>query len=147
MPYRNAGQGLCAVCNHFTVGERCPRCGRALCPEHAPASGAHRCTECEAEYDQVSVLVRSVPIRVPALRVVVVALVCVVLMLVGQLEAFKEIGPYLTAAGGAMMMIFFAALGVIWRRRSSLRERFLAEHHNTLGPAVRPSSCFLPVRW
>ena len=146
MPYRNAGQGLCAVCNHFTAGDLCPRCGRALCPEHAPLR-AHRCTDCEAEYDQLSVLVRSVPIGLLALRVAVVALVCVLLMLVGQLEAFVEIGPFLTAAGGVMMLIFFAALGVIWRRRRSLRGRFLAEQHTAPSPPVRPSACCLLVRW
>lgn len=126
MPYRHAGPSLCTVCNDFTAGARCQRCGRPLCHEHA-LPDRRRCADCEAEYAQVATLVRSAPIGAIALQVVAMVSICLLLVLVGQLEAFSEIGPYLSLAGGVMTVIFLASLGVILRRRLLIRVSFLAE--------------------
>jgi len=145
MPYRHAGPGLCTECNDFTAGARCHRCGRPLCQQHAVPDG-HRCSDCEAEYAQVATLVRSAPIGAIALQVVAMVSICLLLVMVGQLEAFSEIGPYLSLAGGVMTVIFLAALGVILRRRISVRDSFLAERSGGSSPApaaVAEPSVFL----
>lgn len=148
MPYRVAGRALCSMCNDFTAGQQCPRCGRDLCQRHAPHAES-RCPDCEAEYAQVAALVRSVPIVLLTLRVGVVICVCLLLVLVGQLEAFHEIGSYLSFAGVAMTLTFIVALGVLWRGRRQLRQRFLAEQHDApLVPVRAPDPRMLPmVRW
>jgi uncharacterized protein (DUF983 family) len=149
MPYRHAGPGLCTVCNSFTAGNRCPRCGRALCQEHA-VPDTQRCSDCEAEYAQMAALVCSVPIVLVALQVATVVCICMLLVLVGQLEVFTDIGPYLSLAGGLMTSIFLASLAVILRRRNSVRERFLAEGlagARPWEPAVDPPALPSAVRF
>lgn len=148
MPYRHAGQGLCAVCNCFTEGKSCPRCGRDLCALHLPRLD-DRCGECEAEFVQVQTLVRgSMSMGVLALRVLAVAASCLLLVLVGQLDVFSEIGPYISLAGGLMVCAFLAALAVIGHRRRSLRARFLAEGQ-VAAPVqwTNPSIPSVPCRW
>jgi hypothetical protein len=150
MPYRHAGPSLCTVCNGFTDGARCHRCGRPLCQEHAVPDG-HRCVDCEAEYAQVATLVRSAPIGAIALQVVAMVSICLLLVMVGQLEAFSEIGPYLSLAGGVMTVIFLTSLGVILRRRLSVRGSFLAERSVGVAaprrPAADPPVLPFPVRF
>jgi uncharacterized membrane protein YqjE len=91
-------------------------------------------------------LVRSMPIGVLALPVGLVAMSCVLVILVGQLDAFRQIGPFLSLAGTAMALTFVSSLGVIWVRRRSLRERFLAQRNHTCTMPSRPSPPAAPMR-
>lgn len=125
MPYRHAGSALCVVCNAFTRGYHCPRCGSPLCDGHAPEH-TELCPDCELEYEQLQAMTLSVPMSVLALRVGLVSLSCVLLVLTGQLEIFHH-GDYLSIAGGLMILTFLGALAVIGHRRRSLRQRFTAE--------------------
>jgi hypothetical protein len=78
------------------------------------------------------------PISVLALRVGLVAKSCLLLILVGQLDAFGQIGSFLSLAGVLMALIFITSLGVIWSRRRGLREHFLAERSGKSPPAPIP---------
>lgn len=120
-----------------------------MCQAHAPRAGS-RCPDCEAEYTQVEALIRSVPVAPMAVRVGAVVCVCLLLVLVGQLDAFCEIGPYLSFAGAAMTGIFLCSLGVLLRRRRSLRQRFLAEQSEPAPPpalTIEQPIFLTPVRW
>jgi len=125
MPYRHAGTALCAVCSDFTPGTTCLRCGKPLCSEHVPHVH-RRCHDCETEYDQLLAATVSEPLYVLAARVLLVVGVTSLLILAGQLRVFHHGGPYLTAAGVIMIMIFTTALAVIYQRRRTMRDRFLA---------------------
>lgn len=125
MPYRHAGDALCATCNDFTNGKTCRRCGRPLCGLHAPGRRG-RCDDCEAEFAQITGMNFSEPLWLLGARVLMMSMCSMLLILTGQLKVVP-LGGVLSIVGALMIVIFVSSLALIQRRRQTDRSRFLAE--------------------